>query len=182
MVLRDDSPGTAFAFCVVAYAVVRSVLEFARGDADLRWWLGLSVPQLQGLASSCVVVVLESAGHLPHSWIHTAAAGRLVVVLAIAVALSLIPRYAVLSARHLREVAWALVAMQADRDTPTRARTSLGVMLSRSRYHDGDRQPRGQRRLVETSTADVGWLSSVLRGHRDSQPKSGRLEVNQPGV
>lgn len=84
MVLRDDPPGTAFAFCVVAYAVVRSVLEFARGDAERRWWLGVSVPQLQGLASSCVVVVLESAGHLPHSRIHTAAAGLLVVVLAIA--------------------------------------------------------------------------------------------------
>ncbi len=138
VVLRNDPFGTAFASCVVAYAVVRSVLEFGRGDAERRWWLGVSVPQLLGFASSCMVVVLESAGLLPYSWTHTAAAGLLVVVLAVAVILSLVPRYAVLSARHLREIAWALAATQADSDTPSPRRTSLGVVLSRSLYRDGD--------------------------------------------
>jgi prolipoprotein diacylglyceryltransferase len=145
--LGGSGPGVVLAGLVVAYAGLRFVLEFARGDADRRYLLGFSEAQWSSLAVCGLVVVLEVAGVLPWQ------PGALVVMGGIATAMIVVPairRRRLVRAdllchpRHVRELALAadhaLVLSETGGPAPSPAPlpvnhlpiggTSLGLLVS----------------------------------------------------
>ena len=140
-------PGAVVGGLVVAYAGLRFVLEFARGDAERRYLLGFSEGQWSSLVVSAVVVGLAALGILP--WQPAIVA----VPLTIAAAMLLVPairRRRLVRAdllchpRHVRELALAadhaLVLSETGGQAPSPAAvpvnhlpiggTSLGLLVS----------------------------------------------------
>ncbi len=145
--LRGAEPGAVCAGLVVAYAALRFVLEFARGDAERRYLLGFSEGQWSSLLVTAVVAALGAVGVLP--W-QPAAVG---VLASLALAMVLVPairRRRLVRAdllchpRHIRELALAadhaLVLSQTGGPAPSAGfppvnhlpigGTSLGVLVS----------------------------------------------------
>jgi prolipoprotein diacylglyceryltransferase len=67
LVLRNQTPGTAFAIYVCGYALGRFFFEFFRGDADRPYWRGFSQAQWISLFLTSGVVTLEWFRHLPRA-------------------------------------------------------------------------------------------------------------------
>jgi hypothetical protein len=135
LALRNPPPGSVLAWYVVAYGLGRFAFEFLRGDAARPYWHGVSEAQWTSLLAVACVTGAEWAGWLPFRAWHAAA---LVVMLSAVAYLALIrrPSPALLSARHIAEVARALAAAEAAAAGPPGkvqvAHTSLGIQLSAS--------------------------------------------------
>ena len=133
LVASQPAPGSILATYLTGYAVVRFGLEFLRGDARRRYWIGLSEAQWTALAVAGLVAAAGWPNALPGHSAHLAAAFVLGLVTAVRVADR--RKHELLAARHLRDLMTVLNA--------TRARaasegggfvddTSQGVRLSAS--------------------------------------------------
>jgi hypothetical protein len=140
--------GSALSLYVVAYAVGRFCLEFARGDAERPYLRGFSEAQWTSLMLTSAVVAAEWSGLLPRDGWHLAAA------LGLAASMLLVAarrrrdgawRHRLLHPRHVRELAETMRTLtrregepRADEEgapvvapVPVRC-TSLGVLISAS--------------------------------------------------
>lgn len=82
LVLRGAPPGSAFLTHAVGYGAGRFGFELLRGDAERRWWGGLSQAQWTAAAIAAGTLALMALGALPRLWLHAAAAAALLVVAA----------------------------------------------------------------------------------------------------
>ena len=177
-------PGAVLATQIVGYALLRFVLELARGDRERPVWAGLSEAQWTSVVLALAVVVAQTAGWLPSSVRDLSIAAGLGIALVI-VTLERGRRgslHRLLSPDHVSEVARAL--LRAD-TAPTGATppdvpvftTSLGVRLSCSLVDNGTRVYC----FSGVETAAAGALSSLVLLLR---PATGRVELlnRKPGL
>lgn len=153
LILSGSRPSEALALYVVAYGVVRFVLEFLRGDPPRRYLLGFSEAQWTSLVLTCAVVWAELSGAGSfHSW-HAAAAALMattMIVVAVRRRFDRTARHSLLHPRHVREVAEAVGALSvlAQENVPGSAgdasssvyvaRTSRDIQISASVIPDSD--------------------------------------------
>jgi hypothetical protein len=131
MILLGRPAGTALACYLSGYACVRLVLEFARGDQQRPFWMGLSEAQWTSLLLLAVVAVLGAGGVLPLEGWQVAAVSA--AALALLTAMLIVRRTAwgrLLHARHIHEIANALYAPASDLEAIRVVTTSLGLRLS----------------------------------------------------
>jgi prolipoprotein diacylglyceryltransferase len=104
-------PGKVLAFYVVGYGVGRFVIEFARGDAERRYFSDFSEAQWTSLILVWGVVFAEWQNILPSVRLHTAAAIVLtacIVLVAIARRFDRAARFRLRHPKHVRELASAI--------------------------------------------------------------------------
>jgi hypothetical protein len=132
VVLAGGQPGEAASLYVVAYAALRFVLEFLRGDPDRRYLAGFSEAQWTGVVILLGTAGVELSGVLPVVWWHMAAAlGLLAAAAAIAgVRRARDGQHDLLHARHLVAIANTLARAPEPGDGVSVARTSLGLCIS----------------------------------------------------
>ncbi len=143
LVAAGAAPGAALAWYVAAYGVVRFALEFLRGDADRRYWRGVSEAQWTSLLLVTGAFLAARAGWLPGATWHGAAAASMAVVLAGIAGYRWIhrdPPYVLLLPQHTAELLDALAVAPASAAGRTGAAgptgaittktTSLGVQVS----------------------------------------------------
>ena len=134
MMWQGAAPGSAFAWYVAAYGLGRFALEFARGDAARRYWLGFSEAQWISLVLGAGVAVLELRGDLALHRSHIAAA----VLVAAGMAFTTVwrrfagaGRITLLYPAHVNELACGVALVRHRRAAGIRPlRTSLGIALS----------------------------------------------------
>ncbi|HEV8239263.1 MAG TPA: prolipoprotein diacylglyceryl transferase family protein [Thermoanaerobaculia bacterium] len=139
-VLSGRPAGTALATYLVGYGALRFALEFARGDAARPYALGFSEAQWTAGLVVMGTTIAEAAGLLPFVRWHLATA----IALAVATAMvtlhrRLRPTHRFFAARHVSEVAAALVELAARpvaaSGAPLVSCTSLGLRLSAGALH-----------------------------------------------
>jgi len=111
-VLRGHPSGEALAWYVVTYDLGRFCFEFMRGDPDRPYYRGFSQPQWISLILMVGVAWAEFFGILPfHTWHIGATIVLAVTMIAISVKryLQKTAKYHLLHARHIREVAEAII-------------------------------------------------------------------------
>ncbi|MCI0392744.1 MAG: prolipoprotein diacylglyceryl transferase [Acidobacteria bacterium] len=112
LVLRGRPPGEALAWYIVTYDLGRFCFEFMRGDPDRPYYRGFSQPQWISLILMVGVAWAEFFGILPfHTWHIGATIVLAVTMIAISVKryLQKTAKYHLLHARHIREVAEAII-------------------------------------------------------------------------
>jgi len=141
MVLRDAVPGSALAFYSIVYGVARCVFEIFRGDDVRPYWRGGSEAQWTSLIVMAVVLGLSQRWPVPFgAWLLVTTLGLGVVLLGSALTDG--PRRHLFSPRHVSELARLLELTHANVEATGRlqvARTSLGLRVSASTIHDGQR-------------------------------------------
>jgi hypothetical protein len=154
IILSGGRPGEALAWYVVAYGVLRFVLEFLRGDPARHYLLGFSEAQWTSLVLTCAAVFAELSGagsfHLWHAAATVLMAATMIVV-AVRRRSDETARYSLLHPRHVREVAEAFEALNglalenvsglADNTESSSvhvARTSRDIQISTSVIPDAD--------------------------------------------
>jgi len=149
-VLAKSAPGSALAWYVVGYGLVRFCLEFARGDAERPYALGFSEAQWTSALLLAGVATAEYAGILPLCGWHVGAAAALAITM-IALAsirrLRQTPTHQLEHPRHVREFAAAVdrVSSQSAESTlrpglssaTPIASTPLGVQVSAGQVREG---------------------------------------------
>lgn len=144
-VLTGRPPGTAFAWYVISYDLVRYCFEFLRGDPERPYLWGFSEAQWTSLALMVVVVWVESVGGLPFEPWHLVATLGLASVMLMISAHRVTDgsfRYNLLHAAHMKEIADIVRQISVQRHrrnlfiSPMRsdavhiACTSLGIYIS----------------------------------------------------
>jgi prolipoprotein diacylglyceryltransferase len=151
-------PGAVLARQLASYALLRFVLELARGDVERPSWLGLSEGQWTALGMGMAVAIAERTGLLPPSAWHGAGAGALAGA---AVVVILRHRSArMLSPAHVAEIARAVRAAPLAPAKVHVATTSLGLRLSASVFPKG---PEGRAHLCTMSGVDGRKARTVAR-------------------
>lgn len=133
LVLGGSPPGTALSWYVIAYGLGRFCFEFMRGDAERPYYLGFSQPQWLSAVLMALVVCGELQGALPRQPWHAVATGLLLIsmgAIAIRRRLQGTPKYSLLHARHIREVARAVAGAR-------RRATEPGVAFKDEAVHGG---------------------------------------------
>jgi hypothetical protein len=141
MVLRGAPSGSALAFSVVAYGVVRFLLEFLRGDCERPQLLGVPEAQWTAVLLTVVVAWADGALMLPAVPWHGAVAAALAAILLLEVVHGRWagrPLLGLMSARDLRELAAALdrlggASAAPELDGIAVASTSAGLLISAGR-------------------------------------------------
>jgi prolipoprotein diacylglyceryl transferase len=104
-------PGTVFSFYIFWYAVGRSFIEFARGDAGRRHFWNFSEPQWTSTLLLWAVVFAEQRNVLPLIRWHLPAALALtacMVSIAVAIRFDPVKRFQICHPHHLRDLAVAI--------------------------------------------------------------------------
>jgi Prolipoprotein diacylglyceryl transferase len=131
IVVAGGQAGAAAELYIVAYALLRFVLELFRGDPDRRYVAGLSEAQWTGVLVVVATAALELTGALPRAWSSLAAALLLVAVAVIVAVRSMRGgRPDPLRADHLVAIAHALERLQEPADRIEVAQTPGGLRLS----------------------------------------------------
>ncbi|MGH9326230.1 MAG: prolipoprotein diacylglyceryl transferase [Terriglobia bacterium] len=143
ILMRRAAPGSALAWYVVSYGIVRFCLEFMRGDAERPYWLGFSEAQWTSLFLMASIVWAECAKVLPFELWHFQATVGLAAAMIVVVLIRNFrktPKHQLLHPRHIREVSEAVSLIT--RFSPKRpnysgshsmihiAHTSLGIRIS----------------------------------------------------
>ena len=110
-VAGQPAPGSILAAYLMGYAAIRFGLEFLRGDARRRYWIGLSEAQWTALTVAALVPVAGWLKAVPAYSAHLAVALLLGLVAAVRVAAR--REHELLAARHLRELMTVLNATRA---------------------------------------------------------------------
>jgi hypothetical protein len=127
MVLRGEPSGSALAFYVVSYGAVRFALEFARGDAARRYFVGSSEAQWFSFGLTLAILAAELRGRLAFHWWHAGVAAAMAVAM---IAAGMAPR-SLLSPQHVKEVAEAVQRLRLESGQGIAVvRTSLEVRIS----------------------------------------------------
>jgi len=181
--LTHRPPGATLAGQVVAYALLRFGLEQLRGDGARPQLGGLSEAQLTSTGLAILTVLAERIGWLPASAWHPFAAAALVLACATVGLARRGPHQRLLSARHVEELAEALLAARdpvAPGAAPRVCTTSLGVRLSSGRVTE----ERGETRLYTFSGVDARAARALSSLILDLQHHAGgcRLAEPRPGV
>jgi hypothetical protein len=175
MVIRGQPAGSALAWYLVAYDLVRFALEFLRGDTGRPYLGGFSQAQWIAMFLTVVVAVTELAGGLPSQTWHLMAALVLIAAMAglaarrrLTVNQALLPRHHLLDANHVHELAAALDTLATscrNGDGAIRiARTPVGLALSRGELPTNLHYTiSGDRGLDRTSARTLARLIQQLR-------------------
>jgi prolipoprotein diacylglyceryltransferase len=157
LIMSGARPGDALAWYLVAYGVMRFVLEFARGDSGRAYWLGFSEAQWTSLILMTTGACGQYMGVLVvHPWHALATLAIAVSMLAIFIKrrFQVDSTFELLRPDHLREIAivtarFGLRQAQAGSVNPMPAdkaakpiaiaSTSLGIHISASRIQDSGR-------------------------------------------
>ncbi len=193
-------PGEALALYVMGYGAARFVFEFARGDSDRPYLAGFSEAQWTSLLLMSLALAAGARGALPfHSWYALSIA--VVAVCALAVVcrrrLAAIPKYEILHAHHLDEIARILRASKAfagtkqdrapeteDTDQVLIGTTSQGFQLSAgtSEEEPGSLAHYGLSRRDGRLTTGVARVLERLILRLEHPGDTGRLVSRTPGL
>ena len=106
-VLLHQLPGDAFSWMIIAYGLVRYVLEYFRGDSGRPFWKSFSEAQWTSVGLILIVAGIEWTGKLPfHSW-HMVVAGGTVISIIIITYIrrsSAVKRHLLLNPNHIQEL------------------------------------------------------------------------------
>lgn len=143
ILMRRSPPGSALAWYVVSYGVLRFCLEFLRGDAERPYWLGFSEAQWTSLILMACVVWAEYSRVLPfHLWHFLGILGVAAAMIAVALFRSYrkTPLHQFLHPRHVKEFSEAVALVSRfsterpaypGKDSAIHiAHTSLGIRIS----------------------------------------------------
>lgn len=169
VVVVGAAPGETLAIVVIGYAVIRFLIELARGDRFRPIVGGFSEAQWISVAAVVGILVLESIAVLPYRRSHVGVAVGLGFVVFFVLAwryLSHAPRHRLLHPAHIHEIATALDQLA----VPHRpgqpiviATTSLGVQVSITRL-----------------ASLAGMVEQVSISHRDGpiSPENARVVID----
>jgi len=128
-VWKEAPPGAVLAFYIVAYALGRFFIEFARGDAARLYFAGFSEAQWTSLLLAIVVAFAERRAILPASRWHGLAAIGIAVCMVFAMAWRRFDgsgRFEMLHPRHVDEIIDALEHLEISRQGAGLRRDSNG--------------------------------------------------------
>jgi hypothetical protein len=131
--LGSPAPGAVWTSYITGYAVLRYLLEFARGDTDRSFFATFSQAQWISL-SLLLALYLGGIFHLwPSSFAATISGGILILLSCIVYTTrGLFPGWQTSNALHLQELSRAFSAQQ-HRSSPVVTTTSQGIRLSLTR-------------------------------------------------
>lgn len=192
IVLGGAPPGTAFGWHVVAYGVGRFGQEFLRGHSGRRYWHGFSEAQWTALLTIGALVVAGWLGWVPaYGWHVVAGVGLALWMLALIAwrKSQKVPRYKLLHADHIHEIAGGLYAL-AQRSTKTGSvgvlTTSLGIQISAGAVAQAEGPPLYHYTLSRCDDALSDEVANLLADlivklrHSDAKPQL--VKGLQPGV
>jgi len=160
-----QEPGTALAWYVTAYGVLRFCLELLRGDAERPSWLGFSQAQWCSVLLVAGIVAAGWAGLVPAAPWSLAAGGGLVGAMLLLAAARSSPGSAhrLCSARHTAEVAGLLATT-----APGMHMSTLGLRISTGAEGDVEHVTLSAAGppLTPGQARRLARLISVLRGVR----------------
>jgi prolipoprotein diacylglyceryltransferase len=128
----EATPGTVLVSYTVIYGCFRYTLEFFRGDATRPLWLGLSEAQWTTLCLVAITYGMSQAGLLPeYSW-------HMVILFALAAVSIYVVfyyrkqrSYALLTARHIKEIAEGLEILSKANEIETKSQPLLHLFTTK---------------------------------------------------
>jgi len=195
--MRRSPPGSALAWYVMSYGVLRFCLEFLRGDAERPYWLGFSEAQWTSLILMSCVVWAEYSRVVPfHLWHFLATLGLAVAMIAVALFRSYrkTPMHQFLHPRHVKEFSEAVALVSRfSTERPTYpgsdstihiAHTSLGIRISAGLVRQGTTPIRHYTLSSERTrmtAQDAKCLARLIRRLRHAD-ESAKVVHGGPGV
>lgn len=175
VLFHSHRPGAVLLYYVIAYGCGRFCLEFFRGDAARRYFLGFSEAQWTSLLLAFAALAGEYVRLLPEShWHRTAAALMLLCMVGITIwrRLDRLRRFELLHPFHVREISLALQHLNSLRREPSLYESSRrGPVVHVVRTSPGYRISAG---LCPVASGVVEHFSLSLEG-RTLRPRAARI-------